>query len=134
MVTAAREENSGVMKKYLCSGRGRSFTNVCLALLFCSVLLPFAQAKSPQLIIHRTPDMGNDVFLRIWIDGKEVQAVAYGHDFTGSISPGRHVIGVLSSQNDPSHQPAKITVNVTAGGTYEYTAVLRDTHVFLEKD
>ncbi len=111
------------MKKQPWSGRRGSFAIACFTILFCSMLAPVAHAQSGRLIIPRAASFGSAAWLRIWIDGAEVKAVAWGHNFDGPISPGRHVIGVLDSDARPNHPPTQVTVDVTAGETYQFTAV-----------
>ncbi len=121
------------MKKHLRSGHLGSFAIACLAILFCSTFVPMAHAQSGQLIIRRAASFGSDAWLRIWIDGVEVKAIAWGHHFTGPISPGHHVVGVLDSDARPNHHPTQVVLNVTAGETYEFTAVRKHKGVFLHR-
>lgn len=94
---------------------------------------PVAFAEPARLIIYRTPTFGNLQWLRIWVDGVEAEAVAYGHDFRTSLSPGRHVIAVLQSRPTWHYPPTKRVIKVSAGKTYEFTAVWGDNdRVFLE--
>ena len=36
-----------------------------------------------RLIIHRIPDLGIDVIVRLWIDGVSVASIPYGHTYEG---------------------------------------------------
>ncbi len=95
-----------------------------LVALFClAVLTQAAHAEPARLIIYRTPTFGNIQWLRIWIDGVEVEAVGYGHDFHTLLSPGRHVIAVLQSRPTWHDPPTKRVIKVSGGQTYEFTAV-----------
>lgn len=101
-----------------------SFVIACLAIWFGSALVPVAHAQSGgTLIIHRSPIFGSDEWLRLWIDGAEVQSIAWGSDYTGSISPGRHVIGVLASGDQLNKKPSQTVIHVSAGQTYEFIAI-----------
>lgn len=111
------------------------FRALAMAILALCCFPIFAQAARPeggQLIIHRAPNFGTIQWLRIWIDGAEVEAVAYGHDFIAPISPGRHVIAVVESSNVWNCPPTKRVFNVRAGGTYQFTAVWRYSRIFLQ--
>ncbi len=104
-----------------------------LAALFClSAFTQTAHAEPARLIIYRSPHFGNIQWLRIFVDGFEVEAIAYGHDFRTSLSPGRHVIAVLQSRNTWHFPPTTRVLKVSSGQTYEFTAVWRNGRVYLQ--
>ena len=110
-----------------------SLSIACLAILFGSMLLPVAHAQSGgTLIVNRSPAFGSDEWLRLWIDGTEVESIAWGHNYMGSLSPGRHVIGILASGDRLNHKPAEAVVNVSAGQTYRFIAVRSKSSAILE--
>jgi hypothetical protein len=121
------------MKMSFSRGRSHLMPIAAFVLSIALIAAPVAFADSAQLSIYRSPNFGNIQWLRIWIDGVEVEAVGYGHDFHTSLSPGRHVIAVLQSRPTYDFPPTKRVLKVSAGRTYEFTAVwgLND-RVFLE--
>lgn len=110
----------------------RALAMAILGLLCSPIWAQAAHQQDGQLIIHRAPNFGTIQWLRIWIDGVEAEAVAYGHDFIAPISPGRHVIAVVESRNIWNHPPTKQVLNVRAGRTYEFTAIWRYSQIFLQ--
>jgi hypothetical protein len=115
------------------SNRFRLFSVAAAILTICLISPPVAFADSAQLIIHRAPNFGNRQWLQIWIDGNKFEAIAVGHDFTAPLSPGRHVISVLPSDNPWHYPPTKVVLNARAGRTYEFTTVRRgNDRVFLQ--
>ena len=105
------------------------------AVALAAILLtsaPMAFADPAQLIIHRAANFGNRMWLRIWIDGREFEAIAVGHDFTAPLSPGRHVISVLQTDNPWHFPPTRRVLNARSGFTYEFTTIYQHDRVRLE--
>jgi hypothetical protein len=120
------------MKLFCSSRRFRLAPVAVIALVTLITSAPVVFASSAQLIIHRSPNFGNRQWLRIWIDGREFEAVAVGHDFNAPISPGHRVISVLPTDNPWHFPPTKHVLDVQAGQTYRFTAVWRNDRVTLE--
>jgi hypothetical protein len=76
-----------------------------------------------RLMIHRIADLGNNLFVRLWIDDVAVASIAYGHTYEGLLPPGRHVLSVLPTPNPRWKVPSQITLNVRNGQTYNFTAM-----------
>jgi len=76
-----------------------------------------------RLIIHRIADLGNNVIVRLWIDGVAVASIAYGHTYEGLLPPGRHVLSVLPTPNPRWKIPWQMTLDAQNGRTYNFTAV-----------
>ena len=113
--------------------RSRLLPLVAFALATFIVSAPAAFADSAQLIIHRSPNFGNHQWLQIWIDGNAFEAIAIGHDFIAPLSPGRHMVSVLPTDNPWHFAPTTRVLNARAGRTYEFTAIRRNDRVFLEE-
>jgi hypothetical protein len=121
------------MKLFCPSHRLRLAPIAFVALVGFIVSAPVAFADPARLIIHRAPHFGNRQWLRIWIDGNEFEAIAVGHDFNATISPGRHVISVLQTDNPWHFSPTTRVLQVHSGQTCEFTAVWRTDRVVLEE-
>ena len=85
-----------------------------------------------QLIIRRAPNMGSGLFLDIKIDGTRVGALSMGQTYTGSLSPGHHVVSVILRPNQLSLPPTKKTLTVVKGQTYDFTAMWQGQTVILQ--
>jgi hypothetical protein len=81
-------------------------------------------AKAPaHLIIRRNPNLGFNVIVRLWIDGKPAGSIGYGHTYEGLLAPGHHVLAVLASPSPRWPIPWQLPVDVRSGQTYGFTAV-----------
>jgi hypothetical protein len=96
------------------------FVVAALATLFLPHAALSAQAGSGQLKIKRSAHFGANQYLDILIDGKKVQRLGRGHDYTGSLPPGRHEIRVEVSTRKAGR--AATTLMVEAGKSYLLTA------------
>jgi hypothetical protein len=57
-----------------------------------------------RLIIQRIANLGNDVYVDLYIDGAPVAAIAYGSSYEGLLPPGRHLLSVLPTpQSEMAH-------------------------------
>jgi hypothetical protein len=92
-----------------------------LASLFLPHSALSAQAGSGQLRLKRSAHFGANLFLDVWIDGKKVQRLGRGHDYTGSLSPGRHEIRAEVSKRLGGNT-ATTNLMVEAGKSYLLTA------------
>jgi hypothetical protein len=75
-----------------------------------------------RLIIERIANLGNDVYVDLYIDGTPVAAIAYGSNYEGLLPPGRHVLSVLATPNPKWPTPWEMTLDVQSGQTYRFTA------------
>jgi hypothetical protein len=121
------------MKMLFLRALSRLLPLVAFALAIFIISAPAAFADSAQLIIHRSANFGNHQWLQIWIDGNQFESIAIGHDFIAPLSPGRHVVSILQTDNPWHFAPTNRALTVRAGRTYEFTAVRRNDRVFLEE-
>jgi len=84
-----------------------------------------------RLIIQRAANMGTGLVLNVSIDGKQVAAVPRGQTYSGSISPGQHVVSVLLVPNQLNLRPTQKRLSVQAGQTYSFTAMWQGNRVLL---
>ena len=96
----------------------------CLLSLFISdyATAKPAAANSARLIIKRPPGLGNNVIVKVRLDGKPFASIGYGHTFEGSLPPGKHVLAVQATPAPKYVTKRKITVNAQPGQTYVFVA------------
>ena len=94
--------------------------------------MPASSSKNAgRLIIQRAANMGSGLVLNISIDGKQVAALPRGQTYSGSISPGQHVVSVLLVPNQLNLPPTQKRLSVQAGQTYSFTAMWQGDTVVL---
>src|ERR1041385_1854263 len=74
-----------------------------------------------RLIITRMPNLGVNVVVQLWIDGKSTASLGYARDYEGVLTPGRHVLAVKATRSLSPH-PWQMTLNAQSGQTYIFTA------------
>ena len=77
---------------------------------------------SGRLIIWRTPALGNDVFVALTIDGREEASIGWGHHYDKLLPAGRHTISVQATPRPVYRDPWTMTLDVTPGQIYNFTA------------
>jgi hypothetical protein len=75
-----------------------------------------------RLIVRRLPDLGNYVYVDLYVDGVPVATIGYGRTYEGLLPPGRHVLSVVASPNPKWPNPWEMTLDVRSGRTYSFTA------------
>jgi hypothetical protein len=75
-----------------------------------------------RLIIERIANLGNFVYVDLYIDGAPAAAIGYGSSYEGLLPPGRHLLSVLATPDPRWPTPWEITVDVRSGQTYRFTA------------
>ena len=81
-----------------------------------------APSQAPaRLVIRRVANLGWNVIVQLWIDGKQAASLGYGHTYNGTLTPGRHVLAVLATRS-LSPVPWEMPLNVQSGQTYIFTA------------
>ena len=94
--------------------------------------MPASSSKNAgRLIIQRAANMGTGLVLNVSIDGKQVAALPRGQTYSGSISPGQHVVSVLLVPNQLNLLPTQKRLSVQAGQTYNFTAMWQGNRVLL---
>ena len=82
-----------------------------------------APSQAPaRLVIRRVANLGSNVIVQLWIDGKQAGSLGYGHTYNGTLTPGRHVLAVLATPGARSPIPWEMPLNVQSGQTYMFTA------------
>ena len=79
-------------------------------------------SKGARLIIQRAPNFGNNLFVRLSIDGKKVADIPRNQHYGGVVSAGRHVLTVLALPNTEARRPTTMRLSVRSGGLYIFTA------------
>jgi hypothetical protein len=81
-----------------------------------------ATSQTPaRLIIRRMPNLGVNVIVQFWIDGKQAASLGYARDYEGALTPGRHVLAVRATRS-LSPVPWEMTLNAQSGQTYVFSA------------
>ena len=81
-----------------------------------------APSQAPaRLVIRRIPNLGVNVIVQLWIDGKAAGSLGYGHTYHGVLTPGRHVLAVMATRSR-SPIPWEMALNAQSGQTYVFTA------------
>jgi hypothetical protein len=94
--------------------------------------MPASSSKNAgRLIIPMVAEKGIGQVLNISIDGKQVAALPRGQTYSGSISPGQHVVSVLLIPNQLNLLPTQKRLSVQAGQTYNFTAMWQGNTVVL---
>jgi len=75
-----------------------------------------------RLVVRRIPDLGNFVYVDLYVDGVPVATIGYGRTYEGLLSPGRHVLSVVPTPNPKWPNPWEMTLDVRSGQTYSFTA------------
>ena len=101
-----------------------------IAVLACGVVTSAAiaspaaapGANSGRLIIYRAATLGSDLLIDVNIDGVIAGTIGTGQTYTGSLSPGKHVVSVTLHPKQANLSPTSKTLMVEGGKTYAFTA------------
>jgi hypothetical protein len=106
------------------SGRAGWFFVVAVAIFLGYA--PEAAARSKQsggrLIVQRAANFGDDLFIRLSIDGRRVANIALAHRYEGHLSAGRHRVTLEALPNTESREPSSTRVTIRSGRTHIFTA------------
>lgn len=81
-----------------------------------------APSQAPaRLVIRRVANLGWNIIVQLWIDGKQAGSLGYGHTYNGTLTPGRHVLAVMATRQ-LSPVPWEMALNAQSGQTYMFTA------------
>ena len=81
-----------------------------------------ARHGGAHLIVQRSANFGNDLIVRLAIDGHDVANIARAHRYEGYVSGGRHTL-MISPLPNPQLLPAtSIRVTLRSGRTNIYMA------------
>lgn len=107
----------------------RIFVAVALALVSCSTTQTNTSisASQPskdqaQIVVTRVANFGENLTLALSIDGHQVAKLIEGRNYTGNLSPGSHVLTGQTIPHSTDLLPARKTVTLQGGRTYQYTA------------
>jgi len=75
-----------------------------------------------RLIIQRIANLGNFVYVDLYVDGAPVAAIGYGSSYKGLLPPGRHLLSVLPTPKPKWPTPWEMILDVRSGQTYSFTA------------
>jgi len=92
---------------------------LAIAICWSSQAAQPSSTGSGRLVVQRSPTVGNNVFLRLSIDG-EVHNIGPGSLYDQPIPAGQHVLTLDTPSNQ--HQPTSTSLTVEPGQTYAFTA------------
>jgi hypothetical protein len=108
---------------------------VCAVFLGCETSNPTASSTSTSaagnggavayLNIHRAANLGTGLGVYITIDGASVARMGYGQSYSGTLTPGSHLMSIKAYPNYLFLQPTEKHVTVAAGQTYTFTVSWR---------
>lgn len=75
-----------------------------------------------RLIVRRIADLGNYVYVNLYVDGVAVATIGYGSTYEGLLPPGQHVLSVLPTPDPKWPTPWEMPLDVRSGQTYSFTA------------
>jgi hypothetical protein len=84
-----------------------------------------------RLIVRRSADLGNFVYVDLYVDGAAAATIGYGGSYEGLLSPGRHVLSVLPTPNPKWPTTSQMTLDARSGQTYSFTAEGDSGHLIL---
>jgi hypothetical protein len=86
-----------------------------------------------RLIVQRSADFGNGLFLNLFIDGRQVANIAWNYRYDAFIPAGRHVVTVLAVPWPGVRRPSSTRVIIQPGQTYVFTGVWESDRVVLRR-
>lgn len=99
--------------------------SLIVALVLGLVSLSDARPRGGEagLYIKRSPAIGNDAYVTVWLDGHRIGGILWGQSFDYGIPAGRHVIEVRLDPAVRDYLPSGITLDAQAGRTYRFMAM-----------
>lgn len=85
-----------------------------------------------RLVVRRAADLGNFIWVDLYVDGVSVANIGYGDTYQGSLPPGRHVLSVLPTPDPKWPTPWQMILDVQSGQTYNFTAMGNSGHLILQ--
>lgn len=76
-----------------------------------------------RLVVWRIADLGNFVWVDLYVDGVAVANIGYGETYEGLLPPGRHALSVLPTPAPKWPTPWAMILDVRSGQTYAFTAM-----------
>lgn len=86
-----------------------------------------------RLIVQRSANFGNDLFLNLSIDGRQVANIAWNYRYDAWISAGHHVVTVLAVPRSAFRRPSSRRITIIPGQTHIFTGVWESDRVVLRR-
>ena len=110
-----------------------------IAVLACGVVTsatgappaPAPGANPGRLVIHRAASLGPDLIIDVNVDGATVGTIRISQSYTGSLSPGKHVVSATLHPKQANLSASSKTLMVESGKTYTFTAKWQSQSVVL---
>ena len=78
---------------------------------------------SARVTIKRIPNLGNHVFVNVYLDGQPIGTIGFGHNYERLVPTGHHVLAVRNTPRATTTTAQAITLNARSGETYTFTAM-----------
>lgn len=88
-------------------------------------------ANPGRLVIYRAATLGPDITIDVIIDGKTAGTIGMSQTYTGSLSPGKHVVSATLKGKPANLLTTSKTLTVESGKTYAFTAKWQNQSVVL---
>ena len=76
---------------------------------------------SARLVIHRSPNLGANIIVRLFIDGVSAAPLTYGLTSRHLVPAGRRLVTVLPSPDPRPPIPISVSLDARPGRTYHLT-------------
>ena len=86
-----------------------------------------------RLIVQRSADFGNALFLNLSINGRHVANIAWNYRYDAWIPAGHHVVTVLAVPRSAFRRPSSRRVTIVPGRTHIFTGVWESDRVVLQR-
>jgi hypothetical protein len=90
-----------------------------------------ASDGAANLVITRNPSVGSGIFVNVSADGKPLMTLSSGRRYSGTLSPGKHVLSVIGDPNLSGQQPNKVEVMAEKGKTYTFSVGRKNGNIVL---
>jgi hypothetical protein len=79
-----------------------------------------------RLVVTRAANFGTFEFIDLFVDGVQVADLGFNQTYDAVLSPGQHVVSIITEPNNYLEKPSERSVNAKPGQTYAFTAVWKD--------
>ena len=86
-----------------------------------------------RLIVQRSADFGYSLFLKLWINGREVDNIAWNYRYDAFVPAGQYVVTVLAVPGSNGRRPNSTLVTIRPGRTYIFTGTWESDRVVLRR-
>lgn len=85
-----------------------------------------SSADNARLVVTRAANFGTFEFIDLFVDGVQVADLGFNQKYDAVLSPGQHVVSIITEPNDYLEKPSERRVSAKPGQIYAFTAVWKD--------